>query len=96
MPLWSQAMESRARTPAPFVQTVAGAVVVAVHYAHNVAPGVVFQLLGRAAGGLDMDAVARKVIGEGCAGLDGIELLQLAVISVCLRPFLLDISAHYL
>ena len=38
-----------ADNPAPLVQTVAGAVVVAVHYAHNVAPGVVFQLLGRAA-----------------------------------------------
>src|SRR5699024_4767545 len=68
--------------PAPLFQAVTGAVVVAVHHAHDVAVGIVLQLLGRAAGGLDMDAVARQVIGEGRAGLDGVELLQQPAIPI--------------
>ena len=65
-----------ARDPSPGVQVIGGAVLVAVLHPHNVAPGVVGQLLGGPAAGLNMGAVARQIICKLRPALETVQLLE--------------------
>ncbi len=57
---------------------VLGAVLVAVHHAHDIAAGVILQFLRRPATGLDLRAVAAQVIEEFRTTLESIQLLEQA------------------
>ena len=61
---------------------VGGAVLVAVLHPHNVAPGVVGQLLGGPAAGLDIGAVARQIISKLRPDLEEFQLLEQSAVPV--------------
>ena len=55
---------------------------IAVHYAYDIAPGVVLQLLGSAAAGFDLNLVACQIVAELYAALEPVQLLEQAAIRV--------------